>query len=119
MRRPRFGAAAVCLIALAALAAKGKDKPSVEEVRVDGSHLEQTSRCNKHGVLRVLANDSHLLIAGDCTDIVVVGANNWIQVEHADWIRMRGNLNTVLYQDPSTQIDDRGKGNSVAEKWPQ
>ena len=107
---------ALCLLPFAAQA---KDKPVVEEVSVDGTHLEQTSRCNKDGALRILASDSRLLIAGDCTNVVVVGSNNWIQVEHATWIRMRGNLNTVLYQDTQTLIEDRGRGNSVAPKWPQ
>ena len=106
-------------LGLAALFAQAKEKPTVDEVRVDGSHLEQTSRCNKNGALRIFANDSHLLLAGDCTDIIVVGSSNWIQIEHADWIRMRGNLNTVFYQDSQTRIDDRGRGNSVAPKWPQ
>ena len=112
---------ALLLMALGLLSTgvQAKEKPVVEELRVEGTHLEQTSRCNKDGVLRVLASESRLLISGDCTDIVVVGSNNWIQVEHADWIRMRGNLNTVLYQDTRTRIDDRGRGNSVAPKWPQ
>ena len=115
MRR-RLLAAALCLPALLASA---KDKTVVDEVRVDGAHLEQTSRCNKNGALRINASNSRLLLAGDCTDIVITGSNNWIQVEHADWIRMRGNLNTVLYQDTRTRIDDRGRGNSVSPKWPQ
>lgn len=98
---------------------QAKEKLPVNEVVVEGTHLEQTSRCNKDGALRVLASDSHLLISGDCTDVTVIGSNNWIQVEHADWIRLRGNLNTVLYQDTRTQSDDRGRGNSVTPKWPQ
>ena len=108
--------AALCLIPAAVQA---KEKPVVEEVQVEGTHLEQTSRCNKNGALRILASNSRLLIAGDCTDVVVVGSRNWIQIEHANWIRMRGNLNTVMYQDSQTRIDDRGAGNSVAPKWPQ
>ena len=108
--------AALCLIPAAIQA---KEKPVVDEVRVDGTQLEQTSRCNKNGALRILASNSRLLIAGDCTDVVVVGSRNWIQVEHANWIRMRGNLNTVMYQDTQTRVDDRGRGNSVAPKWPQ
>ena len=113
-----------CVLLLAALCftsagAQGKAKPAVEEVRVDGMHLEQTSHCNKDGALRVLASESRLLISGDCTNVVVIGSNNWIQVEHANWIRVRGNLNTVVYQDTQTLIDDRGQGNSVTPKWPQ
>ena len=117
----REGACVLLLTALcfANAGAQIKEKAVVEEVRVDGAHLEQTSHCNKDGALRILASDSRLLIAGDCTNVVVVGSNNWIQVEHATWIRMRGNLNTVLYQDTQTLIDDRGRGNSVAPKWPQ
>ena len=106
-------------LCLAALSAHAKDKAVVDEVRVDGAHLEQTSRCNKNGALRILASNSHLLLAGNCTDVIVIGSSNWIQIEHADWIRMRGNLNTVLYQDTRTRIDDRGRGNSVTPKWPQ
>lgn len=108
--------AALCLLPAGAQA---KEKPAADEVRVEGTHLEQTSRCNKDGALRILASNSHLLIAGECTSVVVVGSGNWIQIEHAEWIRMRGNLNTVLYQDTQTRIDDRGRGNSVAPKWPQ
>ena len=115
MRR-RLLAAAFCL---PALLANARQKPVVDEVLVDGTHLEQTSRCNKDGAIRILASESRLLILGDCTSIIVIGRNNWIQVEHADWIRMRGNLNTVLYQDSRTLIDDRGRGNSVSPKWPQ
>ena len=109
----------LAVLSLTALVAQAKEKPVVDEIRVDGAHLEQTSRCNKNGVLRIFASDSRLLIAGDCTGVVVVGSSNWIQVEHADWIRMRGSLNTVLYQDTRTRIDDRGRGNSVSPKWPQ
>ncbi len=117
MRRGVLSAAVVCLVALAA-EAKEKKAP-VEEVRVEGAHLEQTSRCNKGGAIRVLANDSRLLLGGDCTEVVVEGARNWIQVEHAGVIRMVGGLNTVMYQDPGTRVDDRGRGNTVAPKWPQ
>ncbi len=109
----------LAVLSLTALVAHAKEKAVADEVRVDGAHLEQTSRCNKNGILRVLASDSHLLVGGDCTGVVVVGSRNWIQVEHADWIRMRGNLNTILYQDSRTRVDDRGRGNSVAPKWPQ
>ena len=112
------GALLLATLCFASAGAQTKDK-AVEEVRVEGTHLEQTSRCNKDGTLRILASDSHLLIAGDCTSVVVVGRGNWIQIEHADWIRLRGDLNTVLYQDTRTRIDDRGRGNSVAPKWPQ
>ncbi len=94
-------------------------KALVDEVRVEGAHLEQTSRCNKGGAIRVVANDSRLLIAGDCTDVVVEGMRNYIQVEHAGVIWMVGGLNTVMYEDPGTRVDDRGRGNTVAPKWPQ
>ena len=107
-----LGLAALGLVTVGA-SAKDKKAP-VDEVRVEGAHLQQTSRCNKGGVIRVLASDSQLLIAGDCTDVVVEGARNTIQVEHAV-----GGLNTVLYQDSRTQVDDRGRGNTVSPKWPQ
>ena len=119
MRRSRVwaGVVAACL---AAIGAQAKEKKAaVDEVRVEGAHLQQTSRCNKGGAIRVLASDSQLLIAGDCTDVVVEGSRNSIQVEHAGTIRMVGGLNTVVYQDSRTQVDDRGRGNSVAPKWPQ
>ena len=116
----RRGAVLLATACLAGVAAQAKDKKApVEEVRVEGVHLEQTSRCNKGGVIRVLASDSRLLIGGDCTDVVVEGSRNWIQVEHAVMIRMRGEMNTVVFQDPGTQAEDRGRGNSVTPKWPQ
>ncbi len=107
------------VLAVAVLAQAKVKKAPVEEVRVEGAHLEQTSRCNKGGAIRVVASDSRLLIAGDCTDVIIAGERNWIQVEHAGTIRMLGGLNTVLYQDSRTQVDDRARGNSVAPKWPQ
>ncbi len=116
----RRGGVVAMVVCLAAPGAQAKDKKGlVDEVRVEGAHLEQTSRCNKGGAIRVLANDSRLLLGGDCTEVVVEGARNWIQVEHAGVIRMVGGLNTVMYQDPGTRVDDRGRGNTVAPKWPQ
>lgn len=113
------GTAMLVLAAAVGFAQPKREKVAVAEVRVDGTHLEQTSRCNKGGVIRVAATDSRLLIMGDCTQVIVEGKSNWIQVEHADRIVMLGGLNTVLYQDRGTRVDDRGNGNSVAEKWPQ
>lgn len=110
---------AVLGMAMTAAAPAKEKKAPVDEVQVDGTHLDQTSRCNANGVIRVLANESHLLIAGDCKTVVVVGARNWIQVEHADVVQMLGDLNNVFYQDSRTRVDDRGKGNAVTPKWAQ
>ncbi len=103
-----------------AVMAQGKaEPPAVDEVKVEGTHLEQTSRCNKGGVIRVVATDSRLSIRGDCREVIVDGGSNWILVEHARRIVMHGSRNTVLYQDRATRVEDRGAANSVAEKWPQ
>ncbi len=118
-RMLRWRGLGILVVGVAALAQAKVKKAPADEVRVEGTHLEQTSRCNKGGAIRVLASDSHLLIAGDCTDVIIAGERNWIQVEHAGTIRMLGGLNTVLYQDSRTQVDDRARGNSVAPKWPQ
>ena len=112
--------AGVTAMCLAKYPAQAKEKKAaVDEVRVAGAHLEQTSRCNKGGVIRVMASDSRLLIGGDCTDVVITGDRNWIQVEHAVMIRMGGEMNTVVFEDPGTQVEDRGRANSVTPKWPQ
>lgn len=114
------GVAMIGLLSAASLMAQPKrDKPAVEAVQVEGTHLEQTSRCNKGGAIRVSATESRLLIVGDCTTVEISGSKNWVQVEHADRILMLGGLNTVLYQDSGTRVDDRGRGNSVAPKWAQ
>ncbi len=78
--------------------------------KVMGENLEQSSRCDKGAPIRVLANESHLSILGDCTVVTVVGHRNWILIEHARRIVMVGNRNTVLYDD---------RANSVMERWPQ
>ena len=114
----RMGGVVAVLVCGAALMGQGKAaSPAVDEVKVEGTHLEQSSRCTKDGVIRVAATESRLSILGDCRDVIVEGSSNWILVEHAKRIVMHGARNTVMYR--STRVEDRGMANSVAEKWPQ
>ena len=100
----------------ASAATPSGDRPPVEVV---GNNLEQTSRCTDGAPLRILASDSRLAILGDCTVVTIVGSRNWLTVQHARRIVATGNRNTVLYDDHSTRVEDRGRANSVAERWPQ
>ena len=107
--------AATLLFATAAAIAQ-TEKPSVE---VTGDHLEQTARCDKDAPLRILSNDSRLSVLGTCTVVTIVGSRNWISIQHARRILTTGDRNTVLYDDRSTRVEDHGRANSVAERWPQ
>ena len=114
---PRLRTLAALLLALPAIAAtQTADKPPVE---VSGNHLEQTSRCTDGAPMRILANDSRLSVLGSCTTVTIVGSRNWMTVQHARSIVTTGNGNTILYDDRTTRVDDRGHANSVAERWPE
>jgi len=118
---PRLPLLAATLLATITLACNASQPSSAEKptVEVTGDHLEQTARCNDGAPLRILSNDSRLSILGDCTLVTIVGSRNWMTVGHARRIATTGDRNTVLYNDHSTRVDDRGKANSVAERWPQ
>ncbi len=84
-----------------------------------GHGLEQSARCEKGALLTITASDSRLSILGDCLAVVIEGDRNWIQVMHARSIVSTGNQNTILYADRTTRVEDKGKANSLAERWPQ
>ncbi len=52
------GLVALMLCGVAVMAqGKAAEPPAVDEVKVEGTHLEQSSRCNKGGVIRVVATE--------------------------------------------------------------
>ena len=84
-----------------------------------GSKLEQSARCEKGSVLRIAASDSRVSVLGECSAVLIEGDRNWIEVEHARRIVTTGSRNTVLYDDGTTRVEDKGKANSLAARWPQ
>ena len=88
-------------------------------VVLSGSGLEQSARCEKGAPLRIAASDSRVSVLGECSAVFVEGDRNWIQVQHASRIVATGGRNTVLYDDRTTRVEDKGKANSIAERWPQ
>ena len=87
-------------------------------VRVEGDRLEQTVRCNGHAMV-IAGSDSRLSVLGPCTEVRVEGSRNFITVSAATRIVTAGDQNTVEYMERRTKVRDLGKGNSVAEKFPQ
>lgn len=84
-----------------------------------GNKLEQSARCGDDAPLRITASDSRLSILGKCSVVRIEGDRNWIEIEHARRILATGSRNSVLYADRTTRIEDKGKANSLAERWPQ
>ena len=97
-------------------AAAGDDEAKM--VRVEGDHLEQTVRCEGHA-LEITGSGSRLAVLGPCTEVRVLGSRNFVTVGAALRIVTKGDQNTVEYTERRTRVSDRGKGNSVAEKYPQ
>ena len=87
-------------------------------VRVDGDHLEQTVRCEGHAI-EIAGSNSRLVVLGPCTAVRVLGNRNFVTVGATKKIVTKGDQNTVEYTERRTRVSDRGKGNTVAEKWPQ
>ena len=98
--------------------AQGTSNGEGRAVTVDGSHLEQTSRCEK-GPIYIAASESRLSILGSCTVVYVQGSKNWVEVDHAQRIVVTGNRNDVLYSDGTTRVTDKGRANSVSAKYQQ
>ena len=118
--RRSFAAGVVLLAVCAGGAAQrdGKADDSGKMAEVAGDHLDQTVRCDGHGVT-ITGNDSRLSVLGPCTEVRVAGSRNWITVGQAQKIVTTGDRNTVEYTERRTRVSDRGKANTVAEKYPQ
>ena len=114
------GCGALLMATAAMLPAGQRHRAAVEEdgVRVEGDGLEQTLHCHRNAI-HIVGNKSRLVIDGSCAKVYVEGSYNWIEIEDADVIEMRGDMNSVLYLNPGTRTVDRGRANSVAPKWQQ
>ncbi len=111
--------AGVVLLGVAVAGARSRRKEAVaEDVWISGDKLEQGVQC-QHNAVHVLGNGGYLTIEGRCTAVYVDGNRNWIEVQDADVIVTRGDMNSVMYLNPGTRVVDPGRANSVAPRWPQ
>lgn len=95
-----------------------RDEDTAKMTEVAGDHLDQSVRCEGHGVT-ITGSDSRLSVLGPCTEVRVAGSRNWLTVGAAQRIVTTGDRNTVEYTERRTRVSDRGKANTVAEKYPQ
>ena len=113
------GMAAVLLDGMAAEASRhNADDAPAADVRLAGDGLEQTVHC-KHNALHVLGSNSRLTIEGSCTTVYVEGSRNFVEIQDTDVVDAKGEMNTVLMLSPRTRVVDRGRANSISQKWQQ
>jgi hypothetical protein len=67
--------------------------------------------------LNVAGSNNRLTVRGRCEAVNVAGADNRITVERVDQsLTITGLNNSVTYRGGEPRVDDRGSGNTVADK---
>lgn len=104
-----------CLSALPPNAAKAG---SSDDLVINGHDLRKTYNCNGNSVV-VDANDSELILKGQCNEVKVNGSTNTITIDVVASIVLESADNTVRWKKAAKgdkpKIVDRSTGNKVEQ----
>lgn len=107
----------VCGNALTPSAAEAAN-PAGEDIVISGHDLRKTVNCNGNNVV-VDANDSELILKGQCNEVRVNGSTNAITIDVVASIVLDSADNTVRWKKAARgdkpKIVDRSTGNKVEQ----